>query len=108
MKKYLGEIICVLFIIGLLLTACSLPNAPETPPVSDHIEYDIDTQAAVITDRECVDSLDHCIFWVECDRYTGAVFVDPDTCERFDVGETVVIDIMTDKGNGNKKVKFAY
>ena len=108
MKKYLGEIICVLFIIGLLLTACSLPSAPETPPANDCVEYSIDTQAAIVTDRDCVESLDHCVLWVECDRYTGSVIVSPDVCERFEIGDTIVIDIMTDKGNGNKKVKFAY
>jgi hypothetical protein len=102
MKKYLGEIICVLFIIGLLCTACSLPKEP---PAN---EYTVDTQAATITDRECVESLDHCVLWVECDRYTGSVIVSPDVCERFAIGDTIVIDILTDKGNGRKKVQFAY
>jgi hypothetical protein len=105
MKKYLGEIICVLFIIGLLLTACSLPKAP---PANDCVEYAVDTQAAIITDRDCIESLDHCVLWVECDRYTGSVIVSPDVCERFAIGDTIVIDILTDKGNGRKKVQFAY
>lgn len=105
MKKYLGEIICVLFIIGLLLTACSLPKAP---PANDCVEYSVDTQAAIVTDRDCVESLNHCVLWVECDRYIGSVIVPPDVCERFEIGDTIVIDIMTDKGNGSKKVKFAY
>lgn len=105
MKKYLGEIICILFIIGLLLTACSLPQAP---PANDCVEYSVDTQAAIITDRDCVESLDHCVLWVECDRYTGSVIVSPDVCERFAIGDTIVIDILTDKGNGRKKVQFAY
>ena len=105
MKKYLGEIICVLFIIGLLLTTCSLPKAP---PADDCVEYAVDTQAVVVTDRDCVESLDHCVLWVKGDRYTGSVIVSPDVCERFEIGDTIVIDIMTDKGNGSKKVKFAY
>lgn len=110
MKKYLGEIILVSYFILLIAVLCGLCSCDTQTPeqVNDYVEYSIDTQSAVVTDKETVESLDNYILWVECDRYTGSVFVDVDTYERFDVGDAVVIDIMTDKGNGNKKVKFAY
>lgn len=115
MKKYLGEIICVLFAVALVVVALSLPDGSSPPcdccqPVvieDTAPEYSIRTSAATVVDRDCHASLDECIFFVESDGYAGAVIVPAEICENFDEGDKIVIDILTDKNNF-EKVDFVY
>ncbi|MBR5314175.1 MAG: hypothetical protein IKU45_02035 [Clostridia bacterium] len=115
MKKYLGEIICILFAVAFVVVALSLPNG-STPPcdccqsvaVEDiSTEYSIRTTAATVVDRNCHASPDECVFFVESAEYSGAVIVPAEICENFDNGDKVVIDILTDENNF-EKVDFVY